>query len=386
MDPSLIWLVASLFTWGIGEGMFLIFQPLYLQQLGANPIAIGSIIGAAGFAMVVAHIPAGHLADRVGRRPILLAAWTVGTLAAWTMALAPGLSLFVAGVILYGATAFVISPMNSYATAARGNWTVGRVLTFTSGMYNVGVVIGPLLGGWLGDRFGLRSVYFASGTIFLVSTILLSLIRPQPRDHHDPSNPPGGLLSNWRYLSLLTVLFVTAFAMYLPQPLTPNFLQNERGMSLSTIGRLASIGGLGNALLAFFIGNLEARLGFILGQVGVALFSFLLWRTTGFGWYALAYFLLGGYRAARALGAAQIRPLVHESQMGLAYGISETVVALTILAAPPLAGFLYDRDPASVYPLGLFLIALGVLISLIFMPRTKRKTLSPEPVEIASDT
>ena len=120
MSRDLILLGISLMTWGVGEGMFFIFQPLYLQQLGANPVTIGTILGAAGIAMAVAHIPAGHLADRIGRKPLLVAAWFTAMLATWVMALAPSLPLFVFGMMIYNLTAFVSSPMNSYITAARG--------------------------------------------------------------------------------------------------------------------------------------------------------------------------------------------------------------------------------------------------------------------------
>ncbi len=58
-----------MFTWGIGEGMFLIFQPIYLEQLGADPLLIGAILGAAGITMAIAQAPAGHLADRIGPGP-----------------------------------------------------------------------------------------------------------------------------------------------------------------------------------------------------------------------------------------------------------------------------------------------------------------------------
>jgi len=91
MSPDLLLLGVSLMIWGVGEGMFLIFQPLYLQQLGADPVAIGAILGASGIAMAVAHIPAGHLADRIGRKPLLLVSWFTGMLATWVMALAPSL-------------------------------------------------------------------------------------------------------------------------------------------------------------------------------------------------------------------------------------------------------------------------------------------------------
>src|SRR5512136_5662 len=99
MSSDLILLGFSLMTWGVGEAMFLIFQPLYLQQLGASPVTIGVIFGAAGIAMTIAHIPAGHLADRIGRKPLLLVAWTVGISATWLMGMARSLPIFVMGML-----------------------------------------------------------------------------------------------------------------------------------------------------------------------------------------------------------------------------------------------------------------------------------------------
>jgi MFS family permease len=369
VNPSLLWLGGALFTWGIGEGMFFLFEPIYLQQLGADPIQIGWILGALGLVMTLAHIPAGYLSDRIGRRPVLLAGWIIGVIGVLIMALADNLVIFVAGTLLYGVTAFVISPLDSYVTAARGNWSVGRAITFISMTFNAGAILGPITGGWIGDHYGLRVVFFVAGGVFLFSTILILFITRQPRDQHNPDNPPVGLLTNRPYLVFLSIFFVVAFATYLPQPLTPNFLQNQRGLSLTSIGQLGSIGSIGNMAFNLLLGQLNARTGFILGQIGVVTFAILLWRTTGFGWFALAYFFLGGFRALRALGIAQVRPYVHESQMGLAYGIAETVGSSTVLLAPPLAGYLYSHDPALMYPVGLVLIGVGLMISIALIPR-----------------
>ncbi len=382
MNRSLIWLGAALFVWGIGEGMFFLFQPIYLQQWGASPIEIGLVLGAAGAAMTLAHIPAGHLSDRLGRRPMMLAAWIVGTMATLVMAAAVHFTMFVIGMLLYGFTAFVVSPLDSYVTAARGNWSVGRALTFIGMAFNAGAVLGPFSGGWIADHFGLRAVYFLAAGLFVLSTLLVWSIEPQPCDAHDPATPPLHLWANHRYLAFLGIYFIVALATYVPQPLTPNFLQNQRGLSLTRIGQLGSIGGLGNTAFNFLLGHLEARRGFVLGQVSVAAFALIMWRGTGFEWFALAYFLLGGFRALRGLGVAQVRPLVHESQMGLAYGVAEMLGSLTTLLAPPLAGFLYARGPALMYPVGLVLIGLGIAMSLIFVPPSAKL---PMPVELAPD-
>lgn len=383
MSRNMLWLGAALFTWGIGESMFLLFQPIYLQQLGADPIEIGIILGAWGAIMTVAQIPAGHLSDRIGRRPMLIAAWIVGIAATLVMALAKTLPAFVVGLFLYGFTAFVISPLDSYTTAARGNWSVGRAITFISMTYNAGAVVGPITGGWVGDHYGRSAVYFMAAGVFALSTVVVQFIASQPRDDHDPLNPPPSIRSNRRYWSFLAVYFVVAFGTYLPQPFTPNFLSSDRHLSLTLIGQLGSVGYVGNALLNLALGQLEARLGFLLGQLGVAAYALLLWRTTGFGWFAIGYFLLGGFRALRVLGVAQVRPFVHESQMGLAYGIAETCGGAAVLIAPPLAGFLYSRGATLMYPVGLILIALGIALTLLFVPRSQK--LPPEHIELAAD-
>ena len=376
MNLDLILLSGSLLTWGIGEGMFLIFQPIYLQQMGANTMTIAGVFGLFGLAMMVAHIPAGHLADRIGRKPLLMTAWVLGILAALIMGLARTLPVLILGMILYGFTAFVTSPLNSYVTAARGKMSPVRAMTLVSAIYNIGAILGPISGGWIGERLGLRTVYLVSAGLFAVSTVILFFLRSQPRETHDPAAPPESLWRNTRFISFLGIIFLAVFVMYLPQPLTPRFLQNERGLSLESIGLLGSVGSLGNAVLALALGQIAARSGFLLAQVSVAAFSLLLWKGSGLGWYGLGYFLLGGFRSARSLIYAQVRPLIHPAQMGLAYGIAETASALAVMLAPLLAGVLYTQEPGIVYWVSAVLIAVMLVISGIFAPR---QTASAEP-------
>lgn len=380
MNRSLLWLGAALFLWGVGESMFLLFQPVYLQDLGASPIGIGAILGAFGAAMTLTHIPAGHISDKLGRRPMLIAAWVVGVLATGLMALARTLPAFVAGLLLYGLTAFVASPLDSYTTAARGRWSVGRAITFVSMTFNGGAVIGPTIGGRIADEFGFRTVYAIAAGIFVVSTLLVAFISAQPRDHHDPDNPPGALMRNRSYLGFLAVFCFVAFAAYVPQPLSSNYLRNVQGISLSTLGQLISLAYLGTTILSLVLGQLEARTGFLLGQAAMVGFSVVLWKGLGLGWYALGYFLLGGYRPIRSLGVAQVQQFVHKSQMGLAYGMAETLGSASTLLAPPLAGLLYERQPALMYPTGMILILLGIVITLVRVPRSQ--VMPQEHVEV----
>ena len=369
MSVSLIFLSVSLFTWGLGEGLFLVFQPIYLAKLGANTMTIAAVFSAFGLAMMIAHIPAGFLADRIGRKPLLIVSWTLGVVATWVMAFAQVLPVFITGMILYGLTGFVSSPLNSYVTAGRGKLTPARVMTYVSAAYNLGAVIGPLGGGWIGERIGLRSIYFIAAGMFVISTVILLFIRPQTRDHHDPNTPAPSLRTNTRFIGFLGIISLIMFATYLPQPLTARFLENERGLSLGMIGVLSSVNGLGNAIFNLFLGQFSSRLGLVLVQVCVASFSLLIWQGTGQGWYAAGYFMLGGFRTSRSFIFSTVRGLIHPAQMGLAYGVAETFNSMAIALAPLLAGILYTQAPELVYPASLGLMGAAILLTIIFVPR-----------------
>ncbi len=369
MNRNLLLIAVSLFFWGMGETSFIAYQPLYLQELGANPILIGGILGAFGLTNAIAHIPAGLLADHFGRRPIMLSAWIIGLLAIGIMSLSTNLAGFVFGVLLYGITMFVVAPLNSYITTARGRWSVGRVLTAVSASFNLGAIIGPSIGGYLGESYGFKSIFIFAGIMFILSTIIIFQIQPQPIETQPQSQNFLRLFDNRRFVSFLVILFIAVLAMYLPQPLTPNYLQDIAGFSFQTIGRLYSLSSLGVVVLNLILGMLDARLGFILGQVSVALFAMIIWQQEGVMWYSLAFILLGGYRAARALAVAVSRDLIDSSRMGAAYGVSETVGSIATIVAPLLAGLLFDIKPELIYAYSIVLIFASITVSSYFWLR-----------------
>jgi MFS family permease len=369
MKRDLILVGTAMFAWGLGEGLFIFFQPIYLEQLGADPIMIGTILGGFGLAMTISHIPAGYLADRIGRKPLMVAAWFSGTVATWTMAVANSLSIFIVGLFLYGMTLFVMSPLQSYLTAARGKLSVGRVITLMSAGFNLGAVIGPLLGGWIGDQYGLRQSYIVAGVIFFISLIVISFISPQPVERPPASDGGKRWFFSPRYVTYMGVIFLAIFAMYLPQPLSPNYLSNQGGFDLSQIGLLFSVSSIGVVVLNLLLGSMPALRGFLFGQAAVALFTLILWWGSGMAWYLLGFFMLGGFRTARNLGMAQVRELVPSAKMGLAYGLSETVSATAIILAPVLAGFLYTQNPILMYAIGFGLIILSIYVSGHFSPK-----------------
>jgi MFS family permease len=372
LNRNIPFIAAALLLWGFGEGMFFNFVPIYLdRQFLLSESQIGLVLGAFGLSMAVTHIPAGQLADRLGRRPLLIAAWLLGLISTVVMGLALTLPLYLIGLFGYGLTAFVSSPLSSYMTAARGNWPVGTVLALTTATFGLGMALGPVTGGWIGDTYGMRMSFFVAAGVFVFSNICMFFIESQPLDRHDPAAPPPPLRHNREFVILAAVIGFAIFSMYLAQPLTPNFLEGVRGLSLSQSGIIFTAGALGNSLMAILFSRVHPRRGFLFAQMLVILFALFIWKGTALPLFALGYFLLGGFRAGRPMALAQARELVHDSQMGITYGILETVSAVIFILTPPLAGILFERDPVIVYPLAIGLIAISILVSYKFSPRKK---------------
>ncbi len=373
MNRDLVLLAFSLITWGTGESMFLYFQPLYLQKLGADPVKIGVILGFAAIASVFVHIPAGYLADRFGRRPLIWLSWSLGMIATWMMAAANGLPVFVAGLVVYSCTYFVMAPMNSYVTAARGKWSVGRALTLEMAAFNAGSILGPSLGGVIADRIGLRSVYFIAGGVFIISTCLIFFIRSQPLAKGQVEETARGPWLNRQFMVFLGIIFLAIFVTYLPQPLAPNFLHNVKGLSYGQIGQLGSISSVGMVIMSLVLGRISPHLGFMIAQTALGLFALLLWRGNTFLLFASGYFFLGGFRTAHSLASAQTNEWVHQSRMGLAYGLTETAYSLATVLAPPLAGILYQLRPSLTFSASFIVIvfSLFVLAAYYYWPRSR---------------
>lgn len=384
MNRNLLFIALALLLWGFGEGMFFNFVPIYLDnQFLLSKYEIGWVLGAFGFSMAITHIPAGRLADRIGRRPLLVIAWLLGLVATLIMGLALVLPVFLIGLFGYGLTAFVSSPLSSYVTAARGNWPVGTVLSLTTATFALGMVLGPITGGWIGDHYGMRISFLVAAVMFLLSNAFILFIEKQPIDHHDPETPPPHLMHNQRFIILMGVLTFAIFSMYLAQPLTPNFLEGVRGLSLSETGIIFTVGALGNSMMAILFSRVNPRRGFMFAQGLVILFSLLIWKGSSLPIYALGYLLLGGFRAGRPMALAQARELVHDSQMGVTYGIMETISSVIFVLTPPLAGILFERDPMIVYPLSIGLMAVSIVVSYLFSPR-REIVLEATPGDIAA--
>jgi MFS family permease len=287
------------------------------------------------------------------------------------MFLATTLPLFVTALVLYSLTNFVMSPLASYVTTARGMWSTGRALTTISASFNAGAVIGPVTGGLLAAALGIRALYGIAAVLFMASCVLMALLRRQQLEPPHAEGRFRTLFANRTAARILLVTFFAVLAVTLGWSLTPLFLNEVRGLSVAQVGALGSVFSLGTVALNLTLGAAPARRGSMVSQGVVACAYLLLWKGMSFPAYAAGYFLAGGMRTARSLFSAQVERVVRRSHLGLAFGVTETVGSSALILAPFLAGLLYDVDPAWPYPAGLLLIAASLALSLWLLPTAR---------------
>lgn len=360
----------ALFLWASGDGLFIYLQPIYIRQLGANPVQIGGVLSLAGLAMAVAYLPGGILADRISRKTIMLVGWGVGIVAALLMASAHDWRQFIPGVMLYTFSAFCVPAVSATIADAAGDVPLERVLTLVYAGYWAGSIISPWVGGWLAKLTGMHTVYVVAAMCYALSTMVILMTKPQP---------VRARMSTWQMPSLTSLrsgaaLGITVFAiflaMYVGQPLAPNFLQDAAGWPVERIGLLGSLHALGVTLLAPALGRWSATTSRKLRGLLVA--QALVWASLGLlligartipGIIYLAFFLRGGYGACRNLTNAQIAGRTSAENRGAAFGLAESAVASAQMAAPYIAGWLYTAHPAAPIGAGLVLVPAAMLLT-----------------------
>lgn len=179
---------------------------LYAAEAGANPLEVGVIAAAFGFSPLLLAVPAGRLADRRG--PRLPVVWgsvglALATALSGLLPAAKGKATLAVLVVAQGlsgiAQLYVIVALQA-ATAAIGE---PRERDHHFGLFSfwvsLGGFVGPLIGGVLADRVGLRSTFLLFGLAGLAPAALgRGLAALALRG----AAPDRGPMSAWRLLRL----------------------------------------------------------------------------------------------------------------------------------------------------------------------------------------
>lgn len=381
----LIFILITVMLDAMGVGLILPVMPALLIEIQGGSLASaalwGGVLSAIFAVMQFLFGPfIGNLSDRFGRRPVLLLSLVVMTGYYLVMAVAGTMWLLLAGRIVGGITAATGATASAYMADISKPEDKAANFGLIGAAFGLGFVLGPLVGGVLGE-FGTRAPFYAAAVLaalnavfgfFVLKETMTDRIR-RPFDWRR-ANPLGafrnlGRLPGLRSLLLVYFLYSVAFMVY---PAVWPFFAQERfgwapgtiGLSLALFGVMMAVvqGGLIRLVLRWF----GLRKTVVYGHIcDIVAFGALAIVTSG----TLALILtplaaLGGVITPALQGI--MSRMVNDNEQGELQGILTSVHALAMIVSPLMMTSVFaafTREGAVVYlPGAPFLLSILLMV------------------------
>ncbi len=149
----------------------------------------GSIIGTAAVAGAIAAAVLGHAGDRVGRKQVLIGCCLVACVASVGTYFVHGIPMLFLLRILFGfSVAGMLPAANAMIHEVIDKRAIGKAYGLATALSMLGAAVGPVLGGWLAMRAGLRVPFLVTGLsqLLLIAMLVKYIRRAGVRSAPDP--------------------------------------------------------------------------------------------------------------------------------------------------------------------------------------------------------
>ena len=376
-SQELIVLCGATFLVMAGQGVVSPIIPLYASDFGVSATMVGLTLTVFAFARLILNVPAGIIADRYGRRillvggPLLTAVGMFGSgqadgiweLLAWRFVAGAGSAFYMSGAMIY--LIDIAPPEKRTRYVATNQWAL-----------SVGVALGPGVGGVIADARGLSAPFTAVAVLAVLTAIYAALRLPETRgaaleEQAAAAAEADGDVSAWTFIRsrpFLLVALATA-TIFMTRAGTRGTMMPLHGedaldwgpaeigvvftltglLTLTTlmpaawaadhVGRRHVIlfSGVFAGLGALLVGSIATPAGFVMGNV---IMSF-------------------GTGTAGPAPAAYVADIAPPGRRGMAIAMYRSAGDVGFLAAPPLLGLLSEVTSIA------FTLVVGGLIAAI---------------------
>jgi DHA1 family tetracycline resistance protein-like MFS transporter len=334
----------------------------------------------------------GNLSDKYGRRPIILISLFAFALDYLLLAFSPTIVWLFVGRIIAGLTGASITTASAYIADVSTPENRAKNFGMIGAAFGLGFIIGPVLGGLLG-QYGSRVPFYAAAVLCLLNFLYGYFILPESLSKENRrafewkrANPIGALLNLKKYPSLIG-LILAIFLLYVGSHAVHSnwsfftmyrFGWDEKmvGISLGVVGLL--VGLVQGGLVRFTsprLGNQKSIYwGLSLYTIGMLLFAFATqsWMMFAF----LVPYCLGGI-AGPAL-QSEVSGKVSANEQGEIQGTLASLMSASAILGPPMMTntfyfFTHDEAPFQLpgapFILGGFLMLLSTILAYYSMKK-----------------
>lgn len=396
-NASIIFIFITMVIDVLGIGIIIPVIPTLLKDFLGNDISKAALYGGylmfAYAAMQFIFSPIiGGLSDKFGRRPVILASLFGFGIDYILLAFAPNITWLFVGRIIAGITGASFTTASAYIADISAPEDRAKNFGMIGAAFGLGFILGPALGGFLGD-FGVKVPFFVAAGLSLLNWLYGYFILPESLSKENRrafdwkrANPVSSLKNLGKYPMILGLVGALA-CLNLAGQVHPatwsyftikqfNWTQKEVGFSLAFVGLMVAIvqGGLNRILIPKFGEQRSVRIGLLFYS-----FGFLLFGLATKGWMMYAFmvpFALSGIAGPSLQGI--ISKQVGPSEQGELQGAMTSLLSLTtifgpIIATNAFAYFTSNAAPVHIPGAAFFIAAVLALVSLLIAEKAFAK-------------
>jgi len=342
----------------VGFSFAMPFLPFFIQDLGIDDPAqqawwAGIILAATGLTLALFAPLWGILADRFGRRAMVVRSMICGAVVVTLMSFSRNITDLLICRLLQGAFTGTVAASVALVASVTPPRRSGLVLGMMQSAVFTGVAIGPLFGGMFADQFGYRMAFRAGAGIILLGGLLVYFGTQEPPLADGDAEPIegihfGALLRNAAFMGSIGILLAVRFANTI---INPSFPLVIRDMVVSTerlnsiTGAIMAVSGLTGALAAGVLGHIGDRIGhrrIVVACSAAAGLTAAAHATAGDLVTLTVVHLLFGFAVSGTLPAANamIQRNIDPRHMGKAFGLATSLSMFGLALGPLTGGFL----------------------------------------------
>jgi DHA1 family tetracycline resistance protein-like MFS transporter len=386
MPKSKITIVFTVLVDILGFGIVIPILPFYVTSFGASPLTVTMLFSAFAFFAFLSSPFLGALSDKMGRRPVLLASIASTAIGWFVFASATSIPLLFLGRIIDGAAAgnFTVA-QSAIVDLSKDEKDRSANLGIIGATFGIGFMVGPFLGGFL-STVSHSFPFWVAGGLACLNTMMAYFFLPETHTHRDPQapltiNPLAPLaraVSNrdlrpfftaWILFGVSFMASQSVFALFAEAAF--GFTSFETGLLFSGIGIFTALNQavLLKPLWLRYFG--EAELELLMTLVLAVSFSLIAVRILPL-FYLAVILMATGQSILRVVVTSRVAGIAPAHMKGEVLGIMTSLMAASMVAAPLVAGILFEIGISLPFLVGTALMSFSVYLE--YRLRTRDRT------------
>jgi multidrug resistance protein len=366
-------ITAGTFTDLVAYSIAVPVLPDYAARFDASPTTIGLLFASFGITLLILSIPMGAISDRIGRKGPMTAGLALLAVSTLAFAYAQTLAMLFIARLLQGA-ADGITWIVGFAMIADlyGPHERGQAMGLAMAGSTLGIIIGPVLGGWFYQIGGIRLPFLVVAMLALIELAVFAIVAPRTRGT-GTALPMRRVLTHRPVAICALVVVAGSGTIALLEPVIPLVFSSRLGLGPAQIGTLFGIAAIASTTMHPIYGRFSDRWGgrrlMLIGLIGSALVLPFLALASDFRSAAFAMvpmWIVFSLVVTPSLHyMAEVASAAGFESFGVVYGIYNMAWAVGLMVSPALGGYLLERVgfESLLVGWGAFLLVTGLVLA-----------------------